>query len=191
MTTNDDSALPHPDPQVGAVLVSETELDLIVRRLGERITHDYAGLDLLMVGVLRGAFVFMADLARAIGTSVEVDFMAVSSYGHSTESSGVVRIVKDLDTDITGRHVLLVDEIIDSGLTMNYVRRLLSNRGAASVEVCALLVRDTIDHVNEASLRYVGRAIPSDWVVGYGLDAGQRWRNLRDVRLWHTGESRP
>ncbi len=186
MTTNEQSAEAHHDPQVGAVLVSEAELDTIVRGLGQRIGNDYAGLDLLMVGVLRGAFVFMADLARAIPMSVEVDFMAVSSYGHSTESSGVVRIVKDLDTDITGRHVLLVDEIIDSGLTMSYVRRLLSDRGAASVEVCALLVRNTIDHVNESSLRYVGRKIPTDWVVGYGLDAAQKWRNLRDVRLWRV-----
>ncbi len=177
---------PIDDAQVGAILVSEAELQSIVRELGARIAADYAGLDLLMVGVLRGAFVFMADLARAIPMSVEVDFMAVSSYGHSTESSGVVRIVKDLDTDITGRHVLLVDEIIDSGLTMSYVRRLLSDRGAVSVEVCALLVRDTIDHVNESSLRYVGRKIPTDWVVGYGLDAAQKWRNLPDVRLWHA-----
>ena len=186
MTTNDETSAPNADRRVGAVLVSERELREIVCGLGERIALDYAGLDLLMVGVLRGAFVFMADLARAIPMSVEVDFMAVSSYGHSTQSSGVVRIVKDLDTDISGRHVLLVDEIIDSGLTMSYVRRLLSDRGAASVEVCALLVRDTIDHVNEASLRYVGRAIPTDWVVGYGLDAAQQWRNLPDVHLWHA-----
>jgi hypoxanthine phosphoribosyltransferase len=186
VTTNDALNSPIDDPQVGPILVSEAELQSIVGELGARIAADYAGLDLLMVGVLRGAFVFMADLARAIPMSVEVDFMAVSSYGHSTESSGVVRIVKDLDTDITGRHVLLVDEIIDSGLTMSYVRRLLSDRGAASVEVCALLVRDTIDHVNESSLRYVGRKIPTDWVVGYGLDAAQKWRNLLDVRLWHV-----
>ena len=165
-------------------MVSAAELAEIVARLGERIAADYAGLNPLMVGVLRGAFVFMADLARAISMNVEVDFMAVSSYGHATESSGVVRIIKDLDTDITGRHVILVDEIIDSGLTMNYVRRLLADRGASSVEVCALLIRESLSHVDTSTLRYFGRTIPADWVVGYGLDAGQRWRNLPDVHFW-------
>ncbi len=165
-------------------MVSAAELADIVARLGERISVDYAGLNPLMVGVLRGAFVFMADLARAIPMNVEVDFMAVSSYGHATESSGVVRIIKDLDTDITGRHVVLVDEIVDSGLTMNYVRRLLADRGASSVEVCALLIRESLSHVDISTLRYFGRTIPADWVVGYGLDAGQRWRNLPDVHYW-------
>ena len=165
-------------------MVSAAELADIVARLGERISVDYAGLNPLMVGVLRGAFVFMADLARAIPMNVEVDFMAVSSYGHATESSGVVRIIKDLDTDITGRHVILVDEIVDSGLTMNYVRRLLADRGASSVEVCALLIRESLSHVDISTLRYFGRTIPADWVVGYGLDAGQRWRNLPDVHYW-------
>ena len=165
-------------------MVSAAELAEIVAQLGERIAADYAGLNPLMVGVLRGAFVFMADLARAISMNVEVDFMAVSSYGHATESSGVVRIIKDLDTDITGRHVILVDEIIDSGLTMNYVRRLLADRGASSVEVCALLIRESLSHVDTSTLRYFGRTIPADWVVGYGLDAGQRWRNLPDVHFW-------
>ena len=173
-------------PELGEILVSQAELAHIVGELGHRITTDYAGLDPLLVGVLRGAFVFMADLARSIQWSVEVDFMAVSSYGATTKSSGVVRIVKDLDTDITGRHVILVDEIIDSGLTMNYVRRLLADRGAASVEVCALLVRNTVPHVDTAGLRYVGRTIPDDWVVGYGLDTAQRWRNLPDVRAWRS-----
>lgn len=180
MTLADDGRF----PELGPVLVSAAELADIVARLGERIAADYAGLNPLMVGVLRGAFVFMADLARAIPMSVEVDFMAVSSYGHATESSGVVRIIKDLDTDITGRHVILVDEIIDSGLTMNYVRRLLADRGASSVEVCALLIRESLSHVDISTLRYFGRTIPADWVVGYGLDAGQRWRNLPDVHLW-------
>lgn len=178
----DDITIRHPE--LGPVLISAAELAEIVNGLGARITADYAGLNPLMVGVLRGAFVFMADLARAVTTSLEVDFMAVSSYGHATESSGVVRIVKDLDTDISDRHVILVDEIIDSGLTMNYVRKLLADRGAASVEVCALLVRESVAHVDVSQLRYVGRTIPADWVVGYGLDAGQRWRNLPDVRLW-------
>ena len=171
-------------PELGPVMVSAAELADIVARLGERIAADYGGLNPLMVGVLRGAFVFMADLARAIPMNVEVDFMAVSSYGHATESSGVVRIIKDLYTDITGRHVILVDEIIDSGLTMNYVRRLLTDRGASSVEVCALLIRESLSHVDTSTLRYFGRTIPADWVVGYGLDAGQRWRNLPDVHFW-------
>ncbi len=171
-------------PELGPVLLSAAELAETVADLGARIATDYAGLNPLMVGVLRGAFVFMADLARAIPMSVEVDFMAVSSYGQATESSGVVRIIKDLDTDITARHVILVDEIIDSGLTMNYVRRLLSDRGAASVEVCALLVRESVSHVDTSTLRYLGRTIPADWVVGYGLDTAQKWRNLPDVRLW-------
>jgi hypoxanthine phosphoribosyltransferase len=171
-------------PELGPVMVSAAELAEIVARLGERIAADYAGLNPLMVGVLRGAFVFMADLARAIPMNVEVDFMAVSSYGHATESSGVVRIIKDLDTDITGRHVILVDEIVDSGLTMNYVRRLLADRGASSVEVCALLIRESLSHVDTSTLRYFGRTIPADWVVGYGLDAGQRWRNLPDIHFW-------
>ncbi len=177
---------PLEHPELGEILVSQQELAHIVHGLGQRITADYAGLDPLLVGVLRGAFVFMADLARAIRWSVEVDFMAVSSYGATTKSSGVVRILKDLETDVTGRHVILVDEIIDSGLTMNYVRRLLADRGAASVEVCALLVRQTVPHVDTAALRYVGRTIPDDWLVGYGLDTAQRWRNLPDVRAWHA-----
>ncbi len=177
---------PLQHPELGEILVSQAELAQIVSGLGHRITTDYAGLDPLLVGVLRGAFVFMADLARAIQWSVEVDFMAVSSYGATTKSSGVVRILKDLETDVTGRHVILVDEIIDSGLTMNYVRRLLADRGAASVEVCALLVRQTVPHVDTAGLRYVGRTIPDDWLVGYGLDTAQRWRNLPDVRAWHA-----
>jgi hypoxanthine phosphoribosyltransferase len=176
--------MPLEHPELGKILVSEQELADIVAGLGTRITADYADKDPLLVGVLRGAFVFMADLARAIQWSVEVDFMAVSSYGAATESSGVVRIVKDLDTDVTNRHVILVDEIVDSGLTMQYVRKLLADRGAASVEVCALLIRDTTPHVDTASLKYVGRTIPDDWVIGYGLDTAQRWRNLPDVRVW-------
>jgi hypoxanthine phosphoribosyltransferase len=176
--------VPLEHPELGDILVSAEELATIVGSLGDRITQDYANLNPLLVGVLRGAFVFMADLARAIHWSVEVDFMAVSSYGAATESSGVVRIVKDLDTDVSNRHVILVDEIIDSGLTMQYVRKLLADRGAASVEVCALLVRQTVAHVDTAALRYIGKTIPDDWVVGYGLDTNQRWRNLPDVRVW-------
>ena len=140
--------------------------------------------DPLLVGVLKGAFVFMADLVRAIPIGVEVDFMAVSSYGSATRTSGVVRIVKDLDLDLTDRHVVLVEDIIDSGLTLAYLRKTLAQRGAASLEVCALLVRDATLRVDPASLRYIGFRIPGEWVVGYGLDVAQRWRNLPDVRSW-------
>jgi hypoxanthine phosphoribosyltransferase len=173
-------------PELGDVLVSEEVLQQTVAALGARIAVDYADRRPLLVCVLKGAFVFMADLARAIPISVEVDFMAVSSYGASTTSSGVVKIVKDLDADISGRHVILVEDIVDSGLTMNYVRELLLARGPASLEICALLVRETVPHVDLSSLRYLGLTIPDDWVVGYGLDTDQRWRNLRDIRRWNV-----
>jgi len=167
------------------VLVSEAALRAVVTDLGARVGRDYDGLDPIFVGVLKGAFVFMADLVRAIPWSVTVDFMACSSYGSSTTSSGIVRIVKDLDLDIEGRHVLLVEDIVDSGLTLEYLRRTLATRHPASLEVCALLVRDSVPQVDLDSLRYVGVRIPGEWVVGYGLDAGQRWRNLPDVRVWN------
>ena len=167
------------------MLVSQDELRAIVADLGARVDADYAGLDPILVGVLKGAFVFMADLVRAIPTSVAVDFMACSSYGSSTRSSGIVKIVKDLDFDIENRHVLLVEDIVDSGLTLQYLRRTLGARNPASLEVCALLVRDSVPQVDLDSLRYVGVRIPGEWVVGYGLDADQRWRNLPDIRVWH------
>lgn len=173
-------------PELGDVLVSEAVLHQTVQSLGRRIAADYANRRPLLVCVLKGAFVFMADLARAIPFSVEVDFMAVSSYGASTTSSGVVKIVKDLDVDITNRHVILVEDIIDSGLTMDYVRDLLLARRPATLEVCALLVRETVPHVDLSSVRYLGLTIPDDWVVGYGLDTDQRWRNLRDIRRWNA-----
>jgi hypoxanthine phosphoribosyltransferase len=115
---------------------------------------------------------------------VEIDFMAVSSYGSATRTSGVVRIVKDLDLDLTDRHVLLVEDIIDSGLTLAYLRKTLAARGPASLEVCALLVREATLRVDASTLKYVGFRIPDEWVIGFGLDAGQRWRNLPDVRIW-------
>jgi hypoxanthine phosphoribosyltransferase len=185
VSADDARSLPERFPELGDVLVSEALLDETVRRLGKLITRDYEGKRPLLIGVLRGAFVFMADLARAIELSAEIDFMAVSSYGAATESSGIVRIVKDLDTDIVGRHVILVEDIIDSGLTMNYVVELLKGRSPASVEVCALLVRETVEHVDLTTLKYLGLTIPDDWVVGYGLDTAQQWRNLRDVRKWN------
>jgi len=166
-----------PDESIGRVLVSEAQIKQRVTELGEEITRDYAGKRPLLVAVLRGAFVFMADLAREIELPVEVDFMAVSSYGNSKTSSGVVRILKDLDEDLTDRHVIVVEDIIDSGLTLSYLRRNLRNRAAASVEVCALLVREGRQKVDE-ELKYVGFEIPPDFVVGYGLDVSGNFRNL-------------
>ncbi len=167
----------HPDPHIERVVVSEAELQERVAALGKEITADYADHPPLLVGVLKGAFMFMADLARAIDLPVEFDFMAVSSYGSATSSSGVVRIVKDLDVDLSSRHVLIVEDIIDSGLTLQYLRRYLAARGPASVEVCALLLKEGLQTV-DPDLRYVGFAIPPDFVIGYGLDVDERYRNL-------------
>lgn len=162
---------------LGEVVVAADQLQARVAELGAQITKDYAGRPPLLVGVLKGAIMFMADLARAIDLPLEIDFMAVSSYGSTTRTSGVVRIVKDLDIELTGRHVLLVEDIIDSGLTLAYLRRNLMVRKPASLEVCALLVRDG-HALDEADLRYVGFEIPADFVVGYGLDLAERHRNL-------------
>jgi hypoxanthine phosphoribosyltransferase len=137
--------------------------------------------------VLKGAFMFMADLSRAIDLPVECDFMAVASYGSATKTSGVVRIVKDLDADLTGRHVLIVEDIVDSGLTLSYLRRNLLARSPASLEVCALLVKEGLQKV-DPELRYVGFRIPSDFVVGYGLDVDERHRNLPAIRVWEGAE---
>lgn len=166
-----------PAESVGRTLVTEEQIRDRVRELGEQITQDYAGTRPLLVAVLRGAFMFLADLSREIDLKVEVDFMAVSSYGNATASSGVVRILKDLDEDLEGRHVIVVEDIIDSGLTLSYLRRNLKNRAAASVEVCALLVREGRQKVDE-DLKYVGFELPPDFVVGYGLDASGSYRNL-------------
>ena len=167
---------------VGRLLISEEDLQARIRALGEEITSDYAGRAPLLVGVLKGAFMFMSDLSRAIDLPVEFDFMAVSSYGHSTRSSGVVRIVKDLDIDLADRDVIIVEDIIDSGLTLSYLRRNLLARNPASLEVCALLVREN-HRVDEAILRYEGFRVPSDFLVGYGLDVNERFRNLPDIRV--------
>ena len=167
---------------VGRLLISEEDLQARIRALGEEITSDYAGRAPLLVGVLKGAFMFMSDLSRAIDLPVEFDFMAVSSYGHSTRSSGVVRIVKDLDIDLANRDVIIVEDIIDSGLTLNYLRRNLLARNPASLEVCALLVREN-HRVDAAILRYEGFRVPSDFLVGYGLDVNERFRNLSDIRV--------
>jgi hypoxanthine phosphoribosyltransferase len=164
-------------PELGEIVVDAESLQAKVAELGAAITKDYADRSPLLIGVLKGAAMFMADLARAIALPVEIDFMAVSSYGNSTKSSGVVRIVKDLDIDLTGRHVLIVEDIVDSGLTLSYLRRTLAARGAASLEVCALLVREGLQKTEE-DLRYVGFRIPPKFVVGYGLDFAERYRNL-------------
>ncbi len=165
------------DPALGAMVVSAEELSSRIAQMGKEITADYAGRSPLLVGVLKGAFMFMADLARSIALPIEFDFMAVSSYGSATKTSGVVRIVKDLDLDLTGRHVLLVEDLVDSGLTLQYLRKNLAARGPASLEVCALLVREGLQKA-DTQLRYVGFRIPPDFVVGYGLDVGERYRNL-------------
>lgn len=174
------------DPAVGGVIVSADQLTARIAELGKEISADYAGRSPLLVGVLKGAFVFMADLLRSIDLAVEVDFMAVASYGSSTRTSGVVRIVKDLDLDLAERDVVLVEDIIDSGLTLSYVRRNLLTRNPASLEVCALLVREGQQH-HEMDLRYVGFRIPPDFVIGYGLDVAERYRNLPDVRIYQGG----
>jgi hypoxanthine phosphoribosyltransferase len=171
------------DPALGPVVVSEQDLQRRIGELGQRISEDYQGRAPLLVGVLKGAFVFMSDLARAIDLPVEFDFMAVASYGSATKTSGVVRIVKDLDLDLSGRHVLVVEDIVDSGLTLSYLRRNLLARGPASLEVCALLVKEGLQRT-ELDLRYVGFRIPPDFVVGYGLDIGERYRNLPRVCVY-------
>ncbi len=166
-----------PADHVGEILVSEEQIRQRVKELAAEITVHYAGKDPIFVAVLRGAFIFMADLVREVDLALHVDFMAVSSYGNETASSGVVRILKDLEEDLEGRHVVVVEDIIDSGLTLSYLRRNLENRNAASVEVCALLVREGRQKTNE-DLAYVGFELPPDFVVGYGLDAGGNYRNL-------------
>ena len=162
---------------LGKVIVSEDELQGRVAALGKELTADYADRPPLLVGVLKGAFMFMSDLARQIDLPVELDFMAVSSYGSATKTSGVVRIIKDLDTDLTDRHVLIVEDIVDSGLTLAYLRKNLAARNPATLEVCSLLVKEGLQKV-DPDLRYVGFRIPPVFVVGYGLDVDERYRNL-------------
>jgi len=165
------------DPAIGETLVSSEELRRRVAELGEEVSRDYEGRDLFMVGVLKGAVLFLADLMRSLTVPCEVDFMAVSSYGSQTDSSGVVRILKDLDAPIEGRHVLIVEDIIDSGLTLHYLMRNLRARNPASLEVCALLTKPERLRV-DLSPRYVGFEIADRFAIGYGLDHAQRYRNL-------------
>ena len=174
---------------VGPALVDAERLAARVAELGQEITGDYAAEDPpLLVAVLKGAMLFMSDLCRAIALPVDVDFMAVSSYGSATKTSGVVRIVKDLDSEIEGRNVLVVEDIIDSGLTLNYLRRYLTSRQPKSVEICALLVKEGEQRV-DLDLRYIGFTIPPEFVVGYGLDVAQRYRNLRGVHRYKGAET--
>ena len=162
---------------IDEILISAEEIQDKIATLAKQITEDYRGKDLLLVGVLKGAFVFMSDLARQIQLPIEFDFMAVSSYGTSTKSSGVVRILKDLDYEITGRHVLLVEDIIDSGLTISYLLRYLEARRPASLEICSLFWKKGEQAV-PLDVRYPGFEIPPVFVVGYGLDYAERYRNL-------------
>src|SRR5690348_4004545 len=162
---------------VSEVLIEPDVLQRRIAELGEEISADYAGRDLLLVGVLKGAVFFMADLMRHIAVPCEVDFMAISSYGDSTDSSGIVRILKDLDINIEGREVLVVEDIIDSGLTLSYLMRNLESREPASLEVCALLTKPSRREI-DVPVRYVGFEIPNKFVVGYGLDFAERYRNL-------------
>ena len=170
----------HVEGDLEKVLLSEQEIHDRLDELAEAIWADYEGRDLLLVGVLKGAVLVMADLMRALPGSVPMDWMAVSSYGSGTKSSGVVRILKDLDTDITGKHVLIVEDIIDSGLTLSWIIANLRSRSAASVEVCALL-RKPDAAKTDVDVRYVGFDIPNEFVVGYGLDYAEGYRNLRCV----------
>jgi len=169
-----------PDPYLGNLVVGEDVLQERIAELGKEITSDYADRPPLLVGVLKGAFMFMGDLSRAIDLPVEFDFMAVSSYGSATRTSGVVRILKDLDVDLTDRDVLVVEDIVDSGLTLAYLRKNLKARQPRSVEVCALLVKRGLQKT-DLDLKYVGFEIPPAFVVGYGLDIDERYRNLRAV----------
>ena len=171
-----------PDESIGEILVQPDELEHRVRELGAEISRDYAGRDLLLVGVLKGAVFFLADLMRHIDVPCEVDFMAVSSYGSSTDTSGVVRILKDLDAPLEGRNVLIVEDIVDSGLTLQYLMRTLQTRGPASLAVCALLTKPERRKA-EVPARYVGFEIPNRFVVGYGLDYHERYRNLPYVAV--------
>lgn len=167
---------------LSSVLVTEEEITAKLIELAAQVTADYEGKEVLLVGVLKGAVMVMADFARALPRHIEMDWMAVSSYGAGTKSSGVVQIRKDLDTDIHGKHVLIVEDIIDSGLTLSWLLENFALRGAESVEVLALLRKPAAAKVH-VDCRYVGFDIPSDFVVGYGLDYDEKYRNLRDVAV--------
>lgn len=182
MTDGGLDAVVAADAATGEVLLSESDISERISEIGQQITSDYAGRSPLLIVVLKGAVLFASDLARAIDLPIELDFMAVSSYGASTRSSGVVRMLKDLDRDITDLDVILVEDIVDSGLTLQYLRRNLNARRPRSLAVCSLLVRErsTVD------VDYVGFKLPDIFVVGYGLDVDERYRNLGDIRAYHV-----
>jgi hypoxanthine phosphoribosyltransferase len=170
----------HIESDLEKVLLSEQQIHDRLVEMASEVERDYAGEDILLVGVLKGAVMVMADLARSLARHVEMDWMAISSYGHGTTSSGVVRILKDLDTDISGRHVLVVEDIIDTGLTLSWLIANLRSREPASVEICTLLRKPDALQMS-VDVKYVGFDIPNEFVVGYGLDYADRYRNLRQV----------
>ena len=165
------------ESDIERVIVSEVDLQARIKELAAQVDADYEGRDVLLVGVLKGAVMAMADLSRAMQRHLEMDWMAVSSYGSGTKSSGVVRILKDLDRDITGRNVLIVEDIVDSGLTLSWLKANLESRGAANVDILAILRKPEAAKV-EVAVKYVGFDIPTDFVVGYGLDFDEKYRNL-------------
>ena len=166
----------HPD--IKEILFSEEELQKRVRALGEEISRDYAGKEIVCIGVLKGCFVFMADVVRAMDVKCDIDFMAVSSYGSGTTSSGTVRILKDLETNIRDRHVIIAEDILDSGLTLSNLIGMLNSRGPASIEICAFAVKDIDGYTPPVTPKYVGCHVPNEFIVGYGLDYAERYRNL-------------
>ena len=173
---------------LGHILISKETIAARIAELGAQITTDYAGKAPLLIGVLKGAFMFMSDLSRAVALPLEIDFMAVSSNGAATKTSGIVRIVKDLDIDLGGREVIIVEDIVDSGLTLSYLRKGLLARKPASLEICALLVKTDAQRT-PIDVAYTGFEIPNEFVVGYGLDVAERFRNLSDI--WVVDEVNP
>src|SRR5262245_56035102 len=184
-----------PDDDMAEVLISAEQLAARIAELGAQITDEYAGKRLLLLGVLKGAVIFLVDLARQIQLSLEIDFMAISSYGASTQSSGIVRILKDLEDSVEGQHILVVEDNVDSGLTLDYLLRSLAARGPASIKVCGLLVKDRPRELS-IPIDYAGFTIPDKFVVGYGLDFAERYRNLPYIgvlrpELYESTESEP
>ena len=171
--------------EIGEVLVTEEEIRAKVKELAKRISEDYKDKELLLVGILKGAFMFLADLSRELTIPVQFDFIAVSSYGSVSKSSGVVRILKDLEADIEGRHVLIVEDVIDTGLTLNYLIRNFKVRRPSTLEICALLSKPEVQRVS-LNIKYLGFSIPAKFVVGYGLDFAEKYRNLKHVATLNT-----
>ena len=167
---------------VKRILIPQSDIADMCRRLGEQITHDYRGKEIILIGVLKGAFVFMADLARNINVPCRIDFISVSSYGSGTRTSGVVRITKDLDSDISGKHIIVVEDIVDTGLTLKHLRELLSTRNPASIALCTAFDKPDRRKV-ELEVEYIGLQVPDEFIVGYGLDFDGKYRNLPDVAV--------